>query len=47
MAKQNRFSFAFQAFVIGLVLVLVLSITRGAIYEEERRRAEYPLEYPP
>lgn len=42
MAKQNRFSFAFQAFVIGLVLVLVLSITRGAIYEEERRRAEYP-----
>ena len=39
--RKNRF-FVFQAFVIGVVLVIVIGLTRGIIYEEELARAQYP-----
>jgi len=39
--RGSRF-FMFQAFVIGVVLVIVLGLTRGIIYEEELARAQYP-----
>lgn len=39
--QKNRF-FIFQAFVIGVVLVIVIGLTRGIMYEEELARAQYP-----
>ena len=38
---KNRF-FMFQAFIIGVVLVVAMGLTRGIIYEEQLARAQYP-----
>jgi putative ABC transport system permease protein len=39
---RKNFFFKFQAFVIGVVLVVVIGLARGIIYEEELARAQYP-----